>query len=144
MQLNDQEPSLRHTPLSARCSCEIVAVQMSEDEVAQILAQLVGPSDKQFIANLRNFQVLSPQGSPPATSARGEALLRLRSLKLMQKRPEHSDKPIFEAEHILTSKGLMIGQIINERCNVPLAFPNPNHSCGVCSSSNAEQQEMRT
>ena len=99
---------------------------MTESQIARMLSLLVDPGDKQLIANLRNFQVLLPNARPPATSARGETLLRLRRLGLLEKRPEHRHLPIFEAEHVLTPEGLMIGQIINERCNAALSIPNPD------------------
>jgi len=100
---------------------------MFEDQVTYILAQLIEPSDKKMVANLRNFQMLTSKGAPPATSAQGETLLRLRRLGLLQKRPEHHDMPIGEAEHILTPLGVIVGGIICERFKeLGLIFPNPS------------------
>ena len=100
--------------------------EMFEEQVSYILAQLAMPSDKKMIANLRNFQALSIKGSPPATAARGETVLRLRHLGLLQKRPQHFDMPVGEAEHILTPLGIIVGGIISERFKeLTRVFPDP-------------------
>ena len=94
---------------------------LGDREMEDIIGQLDGRRDKHIIAHAYNCRFLGEGDDAFVVQASTRKMSRYRRLGLISKRPSHMKRPVTEADHILTDRGLAVGKVITERYHLALA-----------------------
>lgn len=94
---------------------------LGDREMEHIIDQLDGRRDKHIIAHAYNCRFVGEGDDAFVVQASTRKMARYRRLGLITKRPTHIKRPVAEADHILTDRGLAVGKVIAERYHLALA-----------------------
>ena len=97
---------------------------MTDLQIDQIISALIGRRDKHVLAVTRNYERKRPGDPLPPVLATTGQMRRFRSLGLVTKRPGQEKVLVKDAEHVLTEKGRIIADVINDRFTLALAIPS--------------------
>ncbi|MEJ6402432.1 hypothetical protein [Yoonia sp. 2307UL14-13] len=97
---------------------------MTDLQIDQIISALTGRRDKHVLAVTRNYERRQPNDPLPPVLATTGQMRRFRRLGLATKRAGHEKAPVQDAEHVLTEKGRIIADVINDRFTLALAIPS--------------------
>ncbi len=94
---------------------------MADEQIEQIIAQLTGRRDKHIIAHAYNCWSVETGGNAMTIQVGNRKKSVFRRLGLIEKRHDHSDRPVNEADHILTELGLEVGKVLTQKYKLALA-----------------------
>ena len=94
---------------------------LGDREMEHIIDQLDGRREKHIIAHAYNCRFVGEGDDAFVVQASTRKMSLYRRLGLITKRPSHSRRSVAEADHILTDRGLAVGQVIAERYHLALA-----------------------
>ncbi len=94
---------------------------MRDEQIEQIIAQLNGRRDKHIIAHAYNCSSVDTGGKAITIQVGNRKKSVFRRLGLIEKRPDHSDRTVNEADHVLTELGLEVGKVLTHKFKLALA-----------------------